>query len=110
MERVVKKPKVKKKIPTWPWPERPLKKIYDKALIGHVWAGQSPRCFQSAEDEEEPIAVYDLDKLTEIHFRQCCKEMPEEHPDAVREWAMQELLDELPQLRAIFVNVEGVKP
>jgi hypothetical protein len=82
----------------------PLKKIFDKAFIGYVYALPNPRCFASPEDAENPIPVYDLDMVDEIYFRENCKRTPKEDPDDVRVWSNSEIDHDLIQQRAIYVR------
>ena len=90
-------------------PKLPLKKAYDKAFIGYVYAVPNyPRCFVWGDKKDEPIPVYDLDMIDEIYFRENCKQMPKEDPEDVRIWSSEAIDHELSQHRAIYVRREDV--
>jgi hypothetical protein len=82
----------------------PLKRIYNKALIGYAYSACTPRCFLSHLDAQEPIPVYDLEMIEEIHFRELKKRMPKQDPDDLWTSLLEEEDRELSQLRAIYVQ------
>ena|SRR5258708_2548151 len=86
----------------------PLKRIYDKAFIGYVYAATNARCFRSLEDEQQPIPVYDLDMVDEIFFQDNREAMPDVDPDDMQTLCADAIDYELSQHRAIFARKVGV--